>query len=210
MTDTTHDHMASGQLPIVVSHPDKVFWPAEGYTKMDLVRFYDYVFPKLAPYVKDRLLSLERCPDGMGGECFYQKEKPPGYALGNTDKAAPPRERWLHELRRWRPPRHTTRPRQSGLYRCSRGRRTEPATRGNLTGSVSIWIRNRGGLPTQRAPVCASRMHWTLSILSPFPRLQAAGVSMSSFRYGWDRMSKRSSPLRSRLSTAWRRFTLRS
>jgi bifunctional non-homologous end joining protein LigD len=27
--------------------------------------------------VKDRLLSLERCPDGMAGECFYQKQKPP-------------------------------------------------------------------------------------------------------------------------------------
>jgi bifunctional non-homologous end joining protein LigD len=64
-------------LPIIVSNPDKVFWPEEGYTKLDLVRFYAAIFPKLQPYVKDRLLSLKRCPNGMLGSCFFQKEKPP-------------------------------------------------------------------------------------------------------------------------------------
>src|SRR5687767_15186692 len=59
-----------------VSNPDKVFWPDEGYTKLDLVRFYDFVFPKLKPWVKDRLLSLKRCPNGILGSCFFQKEKP--------------------------------------------------------------------------------------------------------------------------------------
>jgi bifunctional non-homologous end joining protein LigD len=66
------------KLPVPVSNPDKVFWPDEGYTKLDLVRFYDAVFPWLKPFVRDRLLSLERCPDGMRGQCFYQKEKPHG------------------------------------------------------------------------------------------------------------------------------------
>jgi bifunctional non-homologous end joining protein LigD len=61
-----------------LSNPSKVFWPEEGYTKFDLARFYDMVFSKLKPYVKDRLLSLERCPDGLAGQCFIQKEKPPG------------------------------------------------------------------------------------------------------------------------------------
>ena len=65
-------------LPIAVTHPDKIFWPNEGYTKLDLIDFYASVFPKLQPYVKDRMLTLERCPDGMKGECFYEKEKPIG------------------------------------------------------------------------------------------------------------------------------------
>lgn len=64
-------------VPLQISNPDKVFWPDEGYTKLDLIRFYVEVFEPLKPYVKDRLLSLERCPDGMAGECFYQKQKPP-------------------------------------------------------------------------------------------------------------------------------------
>lgn len=61
-----------------LSHPDKVFWPAEGYTKRDLANFYRDVFPLLGPYVKDRILTLERCPDGLQGPCFYQKEMPKG------------------------------------------------------------------------------------------------------------------------------------
>jgi bifunctional non-homologous end joining protein LigD len=63
-------------LEKLVTNPDKVFWPEQGYTKLDLAQFYDAVFPKLQPFVRSRLLALERCPDGMGGECFFQKEAP--------------------------------------------------------------------------------------------------------------------------------------
>jgi bifunctional non-homologous end joining protein LigD len=70
--------VAPKNLPVTVSHPDKVFWPDEGYTKLDVVEFYQAVFPRLRPYVKDHLFTLERCPDGMRGECFFQKEKPQG------------------------------------------------------------------------------------------------------------------------------------
>jgi bifunctional non-homologous end joining protein LigD len=73
-------------LPIKVSNPEKVFWPEEGYTKLDLVTFYRDVFPALRPYVNDRILTLERCPDGMGGACFYQKQKPEGMPAGTPTK----------------------------------------------------------------------------------------------------------------------------
>ena len=59
-----------------LSNPDKVFWPGDGYTKGDLADFYTTVFGLLQPYVKDRILTLERCPDGMQGQCYYQKETP--------------------------------------------------------------------------------------------------------------------------------------
>jgi bifunctional non-homologous end joining protein LigD len=86
MTSARRDHTASGQLPIVVSHPDKVFWPEEGYTKLDLVEYYHAIFPKLLPYVKVRILTLERCPDGMAGECFFQKQIPKGMPPGTPTK----------------------------------------------------------------------------------------------------------------------------
>lgn len=70
-----------------VSNPGKVFWPEEGYTKLDLVNFYRDVFPALKPYVDDRILTLERCPDGMQGQCFYQKEMPDGMPPGTPMKA---------------------------------------------------------------------------------------------------------------------------
>jgi bifunctional non-homologous end joining protein LigD len=76
----------SAKLAIAVSHPDKVFWPEEGYTKLDLVAYYNAIFPKLSPYVKDRMLSLERCPDGIRGECFFQKQKPKGMPPGTPTK----------------------------------------------------------------------------------------------------------------------------
>src|SRR5271157_303931 len=78
MTSAKRNHTPLTQLPIVVSHPDKVFWPVEGYTKLDLIEYYNAIFPKLSPYVKDRILTLERCPDGMEGECFFQKQMPKG------------------------------------------------------------------------------------------------------------------------------------
>ena len=76
----------SRTLPIEVSNPDKVFWPEEGYTKLDLVNFYRDLFPALRPYVNDRILTLERCPDGMLGQCFYQKEKPGSMPPGTPTK----------------------------------------------------------------------------------------------------------------------------
>jgi bifunctional non-homologous end joining protein LigD len=74
------------KVPIAVSHPDKVFWPGEGYTKLDLVEYYATIFPELAPYVKDRILTLERCPDGMWGACFYEKERPAGLPFDTPTK----------------------------------------------------------------------------------------------------------------------------
>jgi bifunctional non-homologous end joining protein LigD len=69
-----------------ISNPDKVFWPQEGYTKADLAAFYTEVFPWLQPYVRDRILTMERCPDGMQGQCFYQKEMPKGMPSGTPSK----------------------------------------------------------------------------------------------------------------------------
>ena len=69
-----------------VSNPDKVFWPDEGYTKGNLADFYCEVFPLLKPFVDDRILTLERCPDGMRGNCFYQKEKPDSMPAGTPTK----------------------------------------------------------------------------------------------------------------------------
>ena len=90
MKQATHSRPArtsATKLPVTISHPDKVFWPDEGYTKLDLVEYYRSIFPLLAPYVKDRMLSLERCPDGMLGECFFQKQETEGHASRNAHQA---------------------------------------------------------------------------------------------------------------------------
>jgi bifunctional non-homologous end joining protein LigD len=55
---------------------DKVFWPEDGYTKGDLIDYYDRVSPYLIPHLLDRPLVLERFPNGIHGESFYQKDAP--------------------------------------------------------------------------------------------------------------------------------------
>ena len=63
---------------VTISHPGKVWWPDEGITKLDVVRFYADVAPRLRPWLMERPLVAERCPDGMRGECFFQKNFPKG------------------------------------------------------------------------------------------------------------------------------------
>jgi bifunctional non-homologous end joining protein LigD len=62
---------------VAISNPDKVWWPEEGITKADVARFYDGIWSHLAPWLRDRPLTAERCPDGLAGSCFYQKDFPP-------------------------------------------------------------------------------------------------------------------------------------
>jgi bifunctional non-homologous end joining protein LigD len=59
-----------------ITRPEKVFWPVEGYTKGDLLAYYEAVWPWLAPYLEDRPVVLTRYPDGIDGKWFYQKNAP--------------------------------------------------------------------------------------------------------------------------------------
>ncbi|HEY7403888.1 MAG TPA: DNA ligase D [Candidatus Angelobacter sp.] len=61
----------------------KVFYPADGYTKRDLINFYDGVADLLVPHLEGRPLSLKRYPNGIDQDFFFQKD-----ASGFPD--------WLH------------------------------------------------------------------------------------------------------------------
>ncbi len=51
---------------------DKIYWPEEGYTKFDLLKYYYRISDTLLPYLKDRPLILKRYPNGIKGQMFYQ------------------------------------------------------------------------------------------------------------------------------------------
>lgn len=55
---------------------DKVFWPAEGYLKGDLVQYYRSIAEWLLPYLHERPVVLTRYPDGIEGKSFFQKDAP--------------------------------------------------------------------------------------------------------------------------------------
>ncbi|MBS1662386.1 MAG: DNA ligase D [Bacteroidetes bacterium] len=51
----------------------KIFWPKEKYTKRDLLNYYYQIAPYILPYMLDRPQSLNRHPNGITGQSFYQK-----------------------------------------------------------------------------------------------------------------------------------------
>jgi bifunctional non-homologous end joining protein LigD len=59
-----------------LTNVDKVFWPADGYTKGDLIGYYEGIAEWLLPYLKDRPVVLTRYPDGIEGKSFFQKDAP--------------------------------------------------------------------------------------------------------------------------------------
>ena len=67
---------------VAITNPGKVWWPHEGISKIDIVKFYDGISASILPWLKDRPLTAERCPDGMSGPCFYQKNFPTGLPAG--------------------------------------------------------------------------------------------------------------------------------
>jgi bifunctional non-homologous end joining protein LigD len=56
-----------------LTHPDRLFYPEAGITKLDLARYYEAVQDWALPHLAHRALSLVRCPEGYTGDCFYQK-----------------------------------------------------------------------------------------------------------------------------------------
>lgn len=64
---------------VTLSNPDRVLYPDQGITKLELARYYEEIASWILPQVRSRPLSLLRCPQGRVKECFFQKH--PGVAI---------------------------------------------------------------------------------------------------------------------------------
>src|SRR4051794_7467987 len=76
-----------GGRTVGISHPDRVYFPATGATKLDLVNYYLAVGPGIVNALRQRPCMLHRFPKGVGGDKVHQKRVPGG---------APP---WLETVR---------------------------------------------------------------------------------------------------------------
>jgi bifunctional non-homologous end joining protein LigD len=65
-----------GKRVLQLTNLDKPFWPEEGITKGDLLRYYRDVAPVLVPHLKGRPFTMKRYPDGWKGKFFFQKDAP--------------------------------------------------------------------------------------------------------------------------------------
>lgn len=73
MGEVTYD--ISGRS-VTLSKPDKVLFPDEGLTKRDLADYMEYVAPIMMRHIENRPVSVQRFPDGIGEEGFFQKNTP--------------------------------------------------------------------------------------------------------------------------------------
>ena len=76
-----------GERTVRISNPDRVYFPATGATKLDLVDYYLAVGPGIVNALRERPCMLHRFPTGISGEKVHQKRVPSG---------APP---WLETVR---------------------------------------------------------------------------------------------------------------
>lgn len=59
-----------------VSNLDKVLYPATGFTKGDMIRYYEAISPVMLPHLAGRPVTVKRYPDGVDGLFFYEKRCP--------------------------------------------------------------------------------------------------------------------------------------
>lgn len=64
----------AGRHTVRLTNLNKVFWPKEGFTKGDLLAYYERMAPVILPHLKDRPESLYRTPNGIKGPGFFQKD----------------------------------------------------------------------------------------------------------------------------------------
>jgi bifunctional non-homologous end joining protein LigD len=60
-------------LGVRLTHPDRIYYPDLGFTKLDLALYYVSIADAVLPHLEGRPLTLVRCPEGIDGETFYQK-----------------------------------------------------------------------------------------------------------------------------------------
>lgn len=61
---------------VTITNPDRVVIPEIGATKLDVAKHYAAVAKRMLPHVGGRPLAVVRCPEGIAGQCFFQKHWP--------------------------------------------------------------------------------------------------------------------------------------
>ncbi len=59
---------------VAFTHVDKLFWPADGLTKGDLIQYYNAMYRYMKPYLQGRPQSMRRTPSGIEEAGFFQKD----------------------------------------------------------------------------------------------------------------------------------------
>lgn len=66
--------IAFGKIKVNVTNLKKVYWPDEGITKGEVIKYYISIAKYILPYLKDRPESLKRNPNGIKDSGFFHKD----------------------------------------------------------------------------------------------------------------------------------------
>jgi bifunctional non-homologous end joining protein LigD len=98
-----HDVVSSRGRTLKLSNLDKVFWPGEGITKGDLLRYYQRIAPVVVPHLADRPFTMKRYPNGIAEKFFFQKDAPshmpdwiPTYRALVSTREKPRQRKWVN------------------------------------------------------------------------------------------------------------------
>jgi bifunctional non-homologous end joining protein LigD len=80
----------------VITHPDKVLFPADGITKGELAAYYEAVAPLMLPHLQGRPVTMERYPSGIGAKGFWQKSVARGFPEWLQRVAVPKKDGVVH------------------------------------------------------------------------------------------------------------------
>src|ERR1044072_7598102 len=59
---------------VMISHPDKILFPADGITKGEFAAYYEMIAPGMLPHLRKRPITMERYHRGISAEGFFQKD----------------------------------------------------------------------------------------------------------------------------------------
>jgi bifunctional non-homologous end joining protein LigD len=80
LPDVKEGSLRIGSQTLKFTNLKKVYYPDEGYTKRDVLNYYDGVADLILPHLKDRPLSLKRYPNGIKQDYFFQKDAADSFA----------------------------------------------------------------------------------------------------------------------------------
>ena len=64
---------------VVITHPEKILFPADGITKAELASYYEAIAPVMLPHIRNRPITMERFHRGIGQPGFFQKDVVKGF-----------------------------------------------------------------------------------------------------------------------------------
>ena len=93
-TDATGD--APPGRTVTITHPEKLMFPDDGITKGDLAAYYEMVAPVMIPHMRNRPVTMERYPQGIKAQSFWQKDVSKGFPAWLERVDAPKKDGVVH------------------------------------------------------------------------------------------------------------------